>query len=149
MSLPYFSANLGLMDENALKSAFREAPKPSRRIARADRTRAHALSPIRILLRVVFLPVAVLGITASVYIRTSPFSQEDALRHLIAMAGCQTATQIDVAGARLGEPGYHARHDPDGDGIACAAPLSDRVSSEQSARPVRASTDNGAKFLRP
>ena len=135
------------MDENALKSVFREAPKPSRRIARADRTRAHALSPVRILIRVLFLPVAILGITLSIYIRTSPYEQSDALRHLMAMAGCETAAKVGLAPARKGDLGYHDRNDPDGDGIACGT----RVAADAPAvsNPDLPRRTSGAKFLKP
>ena len=55
----------------------------------------------------------------SIFIRTSPFEREDALRHLVAMTGCSAATKVGVAGAARGEPGYHERHDVNRDGIAC------------------------------
>lgn len=42
-----------------------------------------------------------------------------ALRHLIAASNCTLARAVDLAPARVGEPGYWRHLDRDHDGIAC------------------------------
>lgn len=96
--------------------------RAAKRAARADETRRKALSPWRILLRVLGIPILVCGLTASIFIRTSDYPPPDALRHLIALTGCDAALAVGVAPAREGQLGYHAKNDPDGDGIACDMP---------------------------
>ena len=114
-----------MTDTDALRAAFRDGkPQPqdqrtARRAARADATQRQALSPVRIITSVLLVPVVAGGMTMSIFIRTSPFEREDALRHLVAMTGCSAATKVGVAGAARGEPGYHERHDVNRDGIAC------------------------------
>jgi len=153
-----------MSDDDPLKQAFR-APALSRRDIRAMRTRAQALSPVRILIQVLLLPVVTLAVTISIYTRTSPYERVDALRHLAAMAGCDTAQAMDLAPAFKGQIGYHARNDPDGDGIACgsvvvaaaqpvmpafAIPSATRADVEPRASGTPATnTITGAKFIKP
>lgn len=146
-------------DMDALRSALCTDPKPTRRERRARATLAYALSPRRILMQVLLLPVAIVAIAISVYVRTSPYDGGDALRHLAALAGCDTALSMGLAPAMQGEIGYHARNDSDGDGIACAeyasAALMPPTAGPRPARPPQADADpdtrriGGAKFLRP
>jgi len=119
-------------------------PKLDLREARAARTRARALSPVRILFQVLLLPVAAAGMTVSIYVAFSPFEREDALRHLASMHGCETAAKLGLANMRAGEVGYHKRIDPDQNGIACE----DAVVASVQAAPAQEST-GGAKFVRP
>lgn len=126
----------------------------SRREKRAQITRAQALSPVRILTQVMLLPVVTLSVTLSIYTRTSPYERTDALRHLAALAGCNTAAAMDLAPAFAGGLGYHARNDPDGDGIACdqISPGKIKVSSDAKDTPVTGApvmASGGAKFIKP
>lgn len=50
---------------------------------------------------------------------TSPFAPLDTVKHYVAAAGCTAAGYAGVAPANEGEPGYHARLDPNGNGISC------------------------------
>ena len=142
-----------MSDTDSLRLALCGTEKPKgnpRREARAARTRAQALSPTRILLQVLFLPVAITAITISVFVRTSPYERQDALRHLAAMTGCDTAEAMGLAPAFEGELGYHKRNDPDGDGVACGdQPAAKAVVSAATETPADAVRISGAKFLRP
>ncbi len=148
---------------DALKAAFRgDEPAEtglSRRQRRAARTRARALSPVRILVQVLLVPVVTLGLTTSIYLRTSPYERVDAMRHLAALTGCKTAHSVGLAPAAEGGIGYHKRNDPDGDGVACDT---GPVRAAEPVIPVTVATDTGgmdadmpvhdmagAKFLRP
>lgn len=136
-----------------LRAAFRAPARSSRRERRALRTRRRALSPVRILLRVAAIPLVAGALTVSIYIRTSPYPPPDALRHLMAMAGCDRAARLGLAPARVGELGYHKRNDPDGDGVACGSAFAPGVTSRVVAVPAEtgepARMNGGAKFLRP
>ena len=153
-----------MADLNALNAAFREDPKAgrsdgtaSRRELRAMRTRAQALSPLRILSQVLLVPVVTIAMTVSIYTRISPYERTDALRHLAALAGCDTAASMGLAPAFEGGLGYHVRNDPDGNGIACesaafAARPAAPVPPAATRAPVsdeRANVRGGAKFIRP
>ncbi len=150
-----------MSDVDALKEAFRAEHKPSRRERRARATFAHALSPTRILGQVLLVPVVTIALTVSIYVRTSPYERPDALRHLAAMAGCDTARSMGLAPAFEGEIGYHKRNDADGNGIACETarnPLAGIVARTLSALPVPDERgyeprdlrmDGGAKFVKP
>lgn len=96
---------------------------------------------------VLMLPISTAGIAVGVYLRTSEFKREDALLHLVAMAGCQAAESLVPGPYRDGEPGYHARNDSDGDGVACGIPP--QVATPQQAEPPRQRTVGTAKFVRP
>lgn len=144
-----------MTDSDTLRSAFRDSTKPAksnralRREKRADATRAQALSPVRILTSVLLVPVVTGALTVSIYIRTSPFEREDALRHLIALSGCSAALKFGVPHAARGEPGYHARNDTNHDGIACNEndPAFPGMETVDRSTPLR--NAGGAKFLRP
>lgn len=143
------------MDQTLTRAQKRQA----RRVARAAETRRQALSPMRILLRVAAIPVLATTIGLSVYIRTSDHAPGDALRHLVAMAGCEAAAAVRLAPAAQGQLGYHVRNDADGDGIACghAAPdLASRIAARAPAPPVDTTLgpadrqmSGGAKFVKP
>lgn len=97
-------------------------------------------------MRILGIPIVAAGIATSVYIRTSSYPPSDALRHLIARAGCKAAEAVALAPAYRGQIGYHARNDVNGDGVACqghgfaaAEPTPDGGSRRS----------GGAKFLRP
>ena len=112
-------------------------------------TRAKALSPVRILLKLLLVPFVTVALTASIYIRTSEYPPEDALRHLLSLAGCRTAATLNLAPAYRGEIGYHEMNDADGDGVACEG---ERITvaqlpSEPPAPEGRVA--GGAKFVRP
>ncbi|WP_170573999.1 excalibur calcium-binding domain-containing protein [Ruegeria atlantica] len=123
----------------------------SDRHKRAEVARKRALSPLRIFLMIMMLPVTTAVIAMGVFIRTSEFEREEAVIHLIALAGCEAIAPIAPGPFLVGEPGYHPRNDPDGDGVACgsvAAPLQSNT-TEQQPEPSRPRTVGGAKFVRP
>ena len=148
-----------MTDIVALKDAFRTDVTPSRRERRAQATRAQALSPTRILTQVLLVPIVTIAMTVSIYVRTSPYERTDALRHLAAMAGCDTAHSMGLAPAITGAIGYHKRNDADGNGIACETAqrpitaIAARV-SPHATQPTERLEDgpriaSGAKFIRP
>ncbi|CUK01686.1 hypothetical protein RUE5091_02281 [Ruegeria denitrificans] len=127
------------------------APKVSRRQKRADALRKRALSPVRIILMVLMLPLTTMAIAVGVYLRTSEFKHEEALVHLIALAGCGAVETI-VSGPFIeGRPGYHPRNDPDGDGVACdiRRPAAGQSAVSQTAETPRSRSVGNAKFVRP
>lgn len=139
---------------DALKEAMRHDIPLDKRTLRADRTRAIALSPARILLRLAMVPVTTVALTVSIFVATSPYEQEDSLRHLIAMAGCDAAGRLGMANIAVGAPGYHASNDTDGNGIACEDPVATFTAApppEQTPGQIAAEALNtlGAKFLKP
>jgi hypothetical protein len=120
------------------------------------------LSPLRILLALMSIPVLATSLTVAIFIRTSPYDAPVALAHLIALGGCDAAASVGMAPAREGGPGYHPRNDPDGDGVACgtaAQQLSPQLQAQAGqaqagqAQPGDATAPErmnaGAKFLRP
>lgn len=150
-----------MADDDNLKHAFRdEVPQgaTSKRQRRAMRTRERALSPVRILLNLMMVPVVSGVMTASIFMQTSPFGDTDALRHLIALAGCDAAMKVHVAPAVVGQPGYHKRNDPDGDGVACdegltiasiAPPLPHEPPAPETSPMIEQRYVGGAKFVKP
>lgn len=102
---------------------------------------AAAFSPQRIIGHLFAIPVVAATVAAAILMVASPYPPRDALNHVLALSGCETAGALGVAGARQGMPGYHARLDPDGDGIACAAPDTTAVAA--------ISVPNGERTLRP
>ncbi len=158
---------------NDLKSAMRHDAAPSRREIRAARTRAQALSPMRILLSVLSLPFVATGVAMSLYVNTSPFDPPQALAHLVARVSCDAAATVNLAPAYRGGLGYHARNDHDGDGVACESVLAfgapapvqgvavttktaTKTATETATAPATLSDRNnsvrragGAKFVRP
>ena len=155
----FLLSKIDMSDADALRFAFagnQKSERAEKRARRADRTKAQALSPVRILVQVLMIPLVIISITLSIYIQTSPYERVEALRHLLALSGCNTAMSIGLAPAFRGEIGYHTRNDPDGDGIAChdpgpiagTLPASNPAGSNgTSAEPVQGIS--GAKFLRP
>ena len=136
-----------MTETDALKIALRGPPsaaKPSRWERRAARARGPVFSLRRVLLSLLAIPVIATSVAISIYIRTSPYEPPDALRHLIAKSGCEAAFRVGLAPARVGEMGYHARNDLDGDGVACGSGLVAEAAAEVPVRGV-----SGAKFLRP
>lgn len=145
-----------MSDVDALKIAFREGnpvtPREIRRLRRAqraDRTRREALSPVRILMNVLLIPLIAAVLTVSIYLRASPFERQDALRHLVALTGCSAAEKVGLVRAREGAPGYHLRNDLDGDGIACNEGVRRVETVPAGAGSGRHIPVRGAKFLRP
>ncbi|WP_170466972.1 excalibur calcium-binding domain-containing protein [Ruegeria arenilitoris] len=131
--------------------------RTSARHRRADALRRRALSPVRIVLMVLMLPATTAAITVAVYLRTSEFESHEALLHLIAMVSCDTAGSLIPGPYRKGEPGYHARNDADGDGVACGtiAPITATPQSAEALQsPLRPEAPQSrqlgtAKFVRP
>ncbi len=151
-----------MSDTDALKDVFRATSKRvERRERRAAKTRAQALSPMRILFRVILIPVTTIALTVSIYLRTSPYERSDAIRHLAAMAGCEATRAVGLAPAFRGGIGYHERNDPDGDGVACgsapgdatqpffAAPAFGAPATPPEAPGVPPRMFGGAKFVKP
>ncbi len=66
-------------------------PRLARRQRKADALRRHALSPLRILLMVLALPLTTGMIALGVYLRTSDLERTEAVMHLVALAGCDAA----------------------------------------------------------
>ncbi|MEM9124605.1 MAG: excalibur calcium-binding domain-containing protein [Pseudomonadota bacterium] len=123
----------------------------SRRERRADETRRKALSPMRIVLMILALPVTTIVIAAGVFLRTSEFDRTESVIHLIALAGCDAAAAVGGGPFYEGEAGYHARNDPDGDGVACspqAQPRGQTAAAQRSTPQSQRSVGN-AKFVRP
>lgn len=112
-------------------------------------TRARALSPLRILSLLMALPIMAGGVALSVYVRTSPYDPALAVRHLAALAGCDAAQAMALAPARRGEPGYHARNDADGDGVACGPRTAAAFTSAPEVPQPGGRMAGGAKFVRP
>ena len=68
---------------------------------------------------------------------SSPFPPVDTARHWLSVTGCPVARQIGTAPAKAGEPGYHARLDTNGNGIACEPDLSRELKGGGAARFLR------------
>lgn len=139
-----------------LRRAMRDELPQSRREIRAARTRARALSPARILMSLLSLPIVAGGVGVSLYVRTSPYEAPDALAHLVARTGCDAARSIGLAPAFRGELGYHAKNDSDGDGVACervgfdARQVQDVAISPPTPQPGSSMRIvGGAKFVKP
>lgn len=50
---------------------------------------------------------------------SSPWPATVTVRHIGSFPSCSYARFFHLAPAEKGEPGYYARHDADGDGVAC------------------------------
>ncbi|MDJ0826888.1 MAG: excalibur calcium-binding domain-containing protein [Rhodobacter sp.] len=61
--------------------------------------------------------------TAGLFAYQSPWPLKLDLRHLAATTHCEAARLVELPNAKKGAPGYHRRHDPDGNGIACDTPV--------------------------
>jgi len=139
------------MVEYVMKQSTDQNQQMSGRSRRALAARRSALSPVRILLMVLMLPLTTLVIAVGVYMRTTEYEPTDAVVHLLALAGCDAVSVIHVGPFRHGEAGYHARNDTDGDGTACGDHAVGRVQSNAPARTQtpKQRTLGTAKFVRP
>lgn len=137
-----------MSDYPDLRATFRDDPTPSKRQIRAARTVAEAVSIRRILWKILMTPLVALGIAMTIYVWTSPYERTDALRHLVALSGCEAAQGIGLSPAFAGELGYHAKNDPDGDGVACDTPEIAAVHVAPAA-PASETPLRGARFLSP
>ncbi|WP_171234889.1 excalibur calcium-binding domain-containing protein [Ruegeria sp. HKCCA6837] len=126
-------------------------PRSTRRHQRAEAARRQALSPVRILIMVLLLPLTTVLIAVGVFIRMSEYNRDEAVIHLIALAGCDATQAMGIGPFREGQPGYHTRNDPDGDGVACGfaeAPAPQAAQAESRPEPQQRAVGN-AKFVRP
>lgn len=108
------------------------------------------LSPARLFMLAMTSPVFIVTMAVIIYFAASPFSISDTARHTVALGGCDSARAVDLAPAREGQPGYHAIHDADKNGVSCEArrTKSQRfVSANRGKNKVR--MVGGAKFIRP
>ncbi len=128
---------------------------PSKRQRRADATRREALSPVRIILMVLLLPLTVGVVSAGIFLRISDYDRNEAVLHLLAMAGCDTVEALGFGPFREGQAGYHKRNDPDGDGVACGSvglqPIQSATPQStppSTSAPTQRAVGN-AKFVRP
>lgn len=122
----------------------------TRRQRRADALRRRALSPFRIILMVLALPLTTGIIAVNIYLRTSEFDRNGAVMHLIALAGCDATNALGLGPFRKGYPGYHKRYDPDGDGVSCGTLQLQRVQDTPQASSTSAARAVGnAKFIKP
>ncbi len=126
-------------------------PRAAHRYRRADATRKRALSPIRILFMVLALPLTTALVAVNIYLRTSEYERNDAIIHLVAMAGCDTVLKIVPGPFVRGQPGYHERNDPNGDGVACGILNQASSTGQTQQRPPATSVRSvgNAKFVRP
>jgi len=148
-----------MSETEAIRAALYHDEAPSKRELRAARTRAEALSPVRILMRLLTLPPLALAVALTIYIRTSDYDPPEAIAHLVARGGCDAARSIGLAPSYRGGIGYHARNDMDGDGVACDGTkvlLVEVVGNVTVSEPVaiqdtsaRIRMTGGAKFVRP
>ena len=125
----------------------------ARRIRQADEVMAWALSPARIAALILSFPVLTVIFAVSLYVRTSPYDPPRALRHLVALAGCDAAFSVGLGPTmREGSPGYHPRNDTDGDGVACEgmfAPVQPLQTITGAPGKQQSRDIEGARFLRP
>ncbi len=137
--------------DNTVQKPSGQTSKPTKRQLRAEATRRKALSPFRISLMLLALPVTTLLLAANIYIRTSEYDRNGAILHLIALTGCSAPEAIGFGPFRKGYAGYHERYDPDGNGVSCEISGSVQVQSTPAQRsndaPVR--SVGNAKFVRP
>ena len=68
-------------------------------------------------------PVAIVAAASSALfyakLEASGWRAGELISHIAAYSNCDAARAAGVSLARLGKPGYYARHDRDNDGIAC------------------------------
>ncbi len=62
---------------------------------------------------------ATAGFALTWYFLTSPWPLIPTFKHLAAFPNCNAARLVGLAPAYMGQPGYWAHNDRDGDGIAC------------------------------
>ncbi len=160
MALPHRSCNSLVMTSGKVAKEAEPSPRLTRRQRKADALRRQALSPLRILLMVLALPITTGMIAIGVYLRVSDYERHEAVVHLVALAGCDAVGMLGFGPFREGGPGYHKRNDPDGDGVACgsfalqqqrnvAMPGRNTESTSQSIEPPKQRTVGTAKFLKP
>ena len=161
ITMPHWRVIPTLMsDTKAIRAAlYHQDTTPSKRQLRAARTRAEALSPVRILVSFLTLPLLALSVALSIYVRTSIYDPPDAIAHLVARGGCDAALSIGLAPSYRGGLGYHARNDVDGNGVACDSTdilpvevvenpiISKPVAIQNTSARIRMT--GGAKFVRP
>ncbi len=108
------------------------------------------LSPARLVMLALTSPVFIVTMAVIIYFAASPFSIPETARHTVALGGCDAARSVGLAPAREGQPGYHAIHDADKNGVSCEArrAKSQRfVAANRGKKKVR--MVGGAKFIRP
>ena len=66
----------------------------------------------------------------------SPFPPKDTVGHHVSALGCQFAAMFEMTGAAIGEAGYHASLDLDGNGVACDGDASARIDAGET-RSIR------------
>ncbi|MFK7754003.1 MAG: hypothetical protein AB8B51_15840 [Sedimentitalea sp.] len=79
-----------------------------RRANRAARERALALSPRRLLLRILLLPLAVAGLSLSIYTRLYPENVTEVARGILAASSCEAAERFEQDAVCI-EPAGEAR----------------------------------------
>ncbi len=159
IALPHTGCIAAEMTTGKTTDEISQSPRLTRRQRRADALRRKALSPLRILLMVLALPLTTGTIAIGVYLRTSDYERHEAVIHLVALAGCDTIQRLVSGPFFEGQPGYHKRNDPDGDGVACgtrglqrprrAAMPGVSGSPPQQVQAPRERTVGTAKFLKP
>ena len=100
---------------------------------------------------VLFLPLTIGIIATGTFLRVTDYDRDEAVIHLVALAGCDAAAAIGLGPFRKGEAGYHARYDPDGDGVSCGAFINKNARSTTPRQPASAPPRQvgGAKFVSP
>ncbi len=132
-----------------------DEPLSTKRQRRAEAARRRALSPVRILLMVLCLPLTVALISFNMFVRLSDYGRDEAMVHLIALAGCDASRAVGFGTFYEGYAGYHPRNDPDGDGVACGPDVAQRQTAPSpSTTTPRETTANqrslgNAKFIKP
>ncbi len=159
MALPHTGCKTGGMTTGKPTKDTDPNPRLARRQRRADALRRQALSPLRILLMVLALPLTTGMIAIGVYLRVSDYERHEAVIHLVALAGCDAVGMLGFGPFREGGPGYHKRNDPDGDGVACGsfdlqrprnvAMPGNTQSDSQNLQTPKQRTVGTAKFLKP
>lgn len=135
----------------------RVARRPSKARDRSERKRVRIFSPVRVIFLLASMPVIAASVALSLYVRTSPYSPQNAMLHLVAMSGCNGAKAVGLAPATKGRVGYHERNDPDGNGVACepedavaeAALAGPMILSNGEQRDSDARIVGGARFIKP
>lgn len=135
-------------DDTQMEEA-RVSPRSARRHRRADAVRRRALSPIRILLMVLALPVTTAIIAIGAYLRVSEYNRDEAIIHLIALGGCDVVQAMGFGPFREGDPGYHARNDPNGSGVACGKFVQNSTQRAEPSQSTNHRAVGSAKFVRP
>ncbi|MDA7967019.1 excalibur calcium-binding domain-containing protein [Ruegeria sp.] len=150
MALPHMAANPSEMTDKDSQSEDKQMTRRNaRRHRRADALRRRALSPVRILLMVLALPATTAIIAVGVYLRVTDYERDEAIIHLIALGGCDVVQAMGFGPFRKGDPGYHPRNDPDGNGVTCGSFVQKGTQRAEPVQPAPQRTVGGAKFIRP